>query len=67
MFVSEVQISFKLLSEIIGARVPSKEKIPKEENGSLVVTKETAPEVGTREEVATCEQVGYTSLTQKSY
>lgn len=67
MFVSEVQISFKLLSEIIGARVPSKEKIPKEENGSLIVTKETAPEVGTREEVATCEQVGYTSLTQKSY
>lgn len=47
MFVSEVQISFKLLSEIIGARVPSKEKIPKEENESLVVTKETAPEVGT--------------------
>lgn len=67
MFVSEVQISFKLLSEIIGARVPSKEKIPKEENENLVVTKETAPEVGTREEVATCKQVGYTSLTQKSY
>lgn len=48
MFISEVQISFKLPSEIIEAGVPAKEKMGKEENWrNLIVTKETAPEVST--------------------
>lgn len=49
LFVSEVQISFKLPSEILEAGVPAKEKMGKEENWrNLTVTKGTAPKVSTK-------------------
>lgn len=46
MFVSEVQISFKLPSETLEAGVPAEEKWGRKKIGrNLGVTKETAPEV----------------------